>query len=630
MKIVKRDGRIVEYDSNKIKVAISKANSEVDDDERATTSEIEDIIKYIEKSKKKRMLVEDIQDIIEEKLMSFGKYALAKEYIIYRYTRALVRKSNTTDETILSLIKGNNIGKLNGEGKKYIVSMQRDLIAGEVSKDLTLRMLLPDKISEAHENGVIFFHNMEYFLQPVINSSVINIEDMLENGTVVADTKMYSPNSFRVACTIMGQIISSVINSQCGGVTLDISCLGKYLRKSYKRLETKYKEKYTSKIAKDELEAILCDMLNNELKDGIQTLNYQINTQDTINGKEPKVMFILNLKDDEYINENEKIIKEMLNQRIYGMRDERDNFKNIKIPKLVYLLNETNTKGKYLGLTKYAMECTMKTGNPSYISTLKSMEVLNSIVYPMEDRHFLNVYKKEKHVQVGRFNQGIVSINLARTALDAKESEKDILELLEERLDLCFEALMCRHHALLGTVAGVSPIHFRYGGIKRLDEQEKIDSLLKDGYSTLTLGYVGLTELLQIAEEDIERKNTLKLKVLKKLKDTCDKWTKETGLSFELYATEDDEPNRYFEKKDLEKFGVIKKVTDKNKYETSMKVVTEDELLNVLQQNSKFEKYVIGTSVDIQEFMMNNNFQEKLIDYIYNNNIYVEFRKEIK
>lgn len=629
MKIVKRDGRTVEYDSNKIKIAISKANSEVEDEERATNAEIESIIKFIEKSKKKRMLVEDIQDIIEEKLMSFGKFTLAKEYIIYRYTRALVRKSNTTDETILSLIKGNNIGKLNSDGKKYIVSMQRDLIASEVSKDLTLRMLLPEKISKAHEDGIIFFHNMEYFLQPVINSSIINIEDMLKNGTVVADTKMYSPNSFRVACTIMGQIISSVVSSQYGGVSLDISCLGKYLRKSYIRLETKYKEKYTGKINEIELENIFQDMLDNELRSGIQTLNYQINTLTTTNGKEPKVTFILNLKDDEYIKENAKIIKEMLNQRIYGLKDEKDNFKNIKIPRLVYLLNETNTKGKYLDLTKHAMKCTIKTGNPSYISTLKSKETFKSVIYPMEDRHFLNVYKKEKYILDGRFNQGIVSINLARVALDAKDGNKDIFKLLEDRLDLCFEALMCRHHALLGTVSDVSPIHFRYGGIKRLEEQEKIDELLKNGYSTLTLGYVGLEELIQIAEDSVEKREFLKLEILKKLKDICEKWKKETGLSFELYSTEDNEPNKYFLRKDIDSYGVIKKITDKKEYETSINVESEAALLERLQKNAKFEKYAIGITINIQDFMDDNNFQERLIDYIYNNNIYVEFRKEI-
>lgn len=594
MKIVKRDGRIVEYNSDKIRLAISKANSEVEEEEQASEKEIEDIIKYIEKSKKKRMLVEDIQDIIEQKLMELKRYELAKAYIIYRYTRALVRKSNTTDETILSLIKGSNLESMESYGKKYIVSMQRDLIAGEVSKDLTRRMLLPEKISKAHDMGIIFFHNMEYFLQPVINSSNINIKDILDNGTVINETKIDTPNSFKVACIVVSQIISAVISAQSGECIIDISCLGKYLNKSYIKLKEKLEEKYNN-ISKKIMEEIIQDMLNEELKAGIQTLNYQINTLTTTNGKDPKVTFILNLEENEYIEENASIYKEMLNQRIDGMKDERDNFKMQVMPKIIYILNENTAKNnsKFFDVTKLAMDCAIKLNTPSFVTGYEYL--------------------------AGTFNQGTVTLNLANLALYVKTSKEDLWQVLDSRLDLCFEALMCRHHALLGTLADTSPIHFKYGGAARLKEQEKIDTLLKSNKSTLTLGYVGMEELTKILDMDVQSR------ILKKIKEICDRWKKETGLKFLIRNTEN-EASKYFVKKDRENYGIIKGITDKSEYLVKYNTNNEEELKQALQESAKLEKYGDRTTLVLTDFIKNNI--EQVIHEIYNTNKFVEFRKE--
>ena len=452
MKIVKRDGKIVDYDRSKIEVAISKANEQVLEDERVSKTQIKNIINYIESLNKKRMLVEDIQDIIENKLMSMDKYELARQYIVYRYTRALVRQSNTTDESIMKLIKCSNkeLMEENSNKNAYIASTQRDLIAGEVSKDLTKRILLPEKIVKAHENGVLHFHDMDYFLQPIFNCCLINIGDMLDNGTVMNGKLIESPKSFQVACTVMTQIIAAVASSQYGGQSVEIKHLGKYLRKSREKFE-----KQVSKIkglTKQQIKEFVDIRLKNELSSGVQTIQYQINTLMTTNGQSPFVTLFLNLpEDDPYIEENAMIIEEILNQRIKGIKNEKGVYVTPAFPKLVYVLDRHNALmgGKYDYLTHLAVECSAKRMYPDYVSAKQMREnYCGNVFSPMGCRSFLSPWRDEagNYKFEGRFNQGVVSLNLPRIGIEADGDMDKFFKLLDERLDLCFEALMCRHH----------------------------------------------------------------------------------------------------------------------------------------------------------------------------------------
>ena len=499
MKIIKRDGRAVEYNREKIEIAIEKANKEVRPRERATKEQIKEITKYIEELDKKRILVEDIQDIIEEKLMDFKKFELAKKYIVYRYTRALVRKKNTTDESILGLIKNTNkeLMEENSNKNAIIASTQRDLIAGEVSKDLTKRILLPEKISKAHEEGVLHFHDADYFLQPIFNCCLINLGDMLDNGTVMNGKMIESPKSFQVACTVTTQIIAAVASGQYGGQSVEIKHLGKYLRKSFEKFKKELNEQYEGKLSEEMIIDIAKLRLKSELASGVQTIQYQINTLMTTNGQSPFVTLFLNLeKNDPYIEENAMIIEEILKQRYQGIKNEKGVYVTPAFPKLVYVLDEHNCLkgGKYDYLTKLAVKCSSKRLYPDYISAKKMRENYEGNVFsPMGCRSFLSPWKDENgnYKFEGRFNQGVVSINLPQIGIIADGDEEKFWKLIDERLELCHEALMCRHYALLGTVADTSPVHWRYGAIARLKQGEKIDKLLKGGYSTLSLGYIG-------------------------------------------------------------------------------------------------------------------------------------------
>lgn len=489
MKVIKRDGRAVEYEKSKIEIAIEKANNEVRETERASKQEIKSIIDYIEDLGKKRILVEDVQDIIEQKLMEIGKYDLAKKYIVYRYTRALIRKQNTTDESILSLIKNSNkeLMEENSNKNAVVASTQRDLIAGEVSKDLTKRMLLPEKISKAHEEGILHFHDADYFLQPIHNCCLINASDMLDNGTVLNGKLIESPKNFVVACTVTTQIIAAVGGGQYGGQSVDIRHLGKYLRRSKEKIKAQI-ERLNSEdiIPKEIVEELVENRLKEELRAGIQTLQYQINTLTTTNGQSPFVTLFLNLdKDDEYIEENAMIIKEILEQRYQGIKNENGIYVTPAFPKLVYVLDEHNclNGGKYDYLTKLAIKCSSRRMYPDYISAKKMRENYEGNVFsPMGCRSFLAPWKDEngKYKFEGRFNQGVVSINLPQIGIISGNDEEKFWKLLDERLELCKEALMCRHYALLGTISDTSPIHWRYGAIARLEKGEKIDKLLKN------------------------------------------------------------------------------------------------------------------------------------------------------
>ena len=548
MIVIKRDGQEVNYNRSKIIVAIGKANEEVPEEERVSDEEIEEIVSYVETRKRKRILVEDIQDIIEQKLMALGKYDLAKRYIVYRYTRELVRRANTTDDSILSLIKNSNkeVMEENSNKNATAASTQRDLIAGEVSKDLTKRLLLPEKIAKAHEDGILHFHDADYFVQPIFNCCLINIQDMLDNGTVMNGKLIESPKSFQVACTVMTQIISAVASSQYGGQSVDLKHLGKYLRKSHDKYEKAYRAHFGDEFDDKTIEKLVQDRLKDELKSGVQTIQYQINTLMTTNGQSPFVTLFLNLDEkNEYIEENAMIVEEILRQRLEGIKNEKGVYVTPAFPKLIYVLDENNCLkgGKYDYITKLAVKCSAKRMYPDYISAKKMRENYEGNVFScMGCRSFLSPWKDENgnYKFEGRFNQGVVSINLPQIGILAKGNEEVFWKLMDERLELCFEALMCRHNALKGTLSDVSPIHWQYGAIARLDKGEKIDPLLYGGYSTMSLGYIGLyevTKLMKGVSHTDPVGEEFALRVMNHMKEAADRWRDETNIGFSLYGT---------------------------------------------------------------------------------------------
>ena len=640
MQVIKRDGSIAEYDRAKITIAIGKANAEVEKSERVSKEEIEDILDYIESKKKKRMLVEDIQDIIEEKMMEQGHFELAKTYIIYRYTRALVRKANTTDEAILSLIRNANkdVMEENSNKNALAAATQRDLIAGEVSKDLTKRILLPEKISKAHEDGILHFHDADYFVQPIFNCCLINIGDMLDNGTVMNAKMIESPKSFQVACTVVTQIIAAVACSQYGGQSVDTRHLGKYLRKSRVKFEKHYRETCPD-LTDAAIGKLVEDRVQDELKSGVQTIQYQINTLMTTNGQSPFVTLFLHLdENDEYLEENAMIVMEILRQRYEGIKNEKGVYVTPAFPKLVYVLDEFNCLkgGKYDYITKFAVKCSSKRLYPDYISAKKMREIYEGNVFaPMGCRSFLSPWKDEngQYKFEGRFNQGVVSINLPQIGIVAKGDEKKFWQLFDERLDLCYEALMCRHRALKGTKSDVSPIHWQYGAIARLDKGEPIDKLLMGGYSTLSLGYIGLYELTKLMKgvtHTKEEGQDFAVSVMQHMRDKTDAWKKATGLGFALYGTPAESLCYRFARIDKEKFGTIPDVTDKGYYTNSYHVdVREDiDAFSKFTFESQFQPISSGGCISYVEIPnMQNNLEamEEVVRYIYDNIQYAEF-----
>lgn len=534
MKVIKRDGRAVEYNKEKIQIAIGKANREVIEKEKATKDDIEKIINYIESLDKKRILVEDIQDIIEKKLMEYGKFDLAKKYILYRYTRALVRKQNTTDESILGLIK--NAGNITECGVKMpeTISEQRKMIAGEVSKDLTKRILLPEKIVKAHDDGILHFHNMEYFIHPCINSCVINISDMLDNGFRVNTQDVESPSSFVIACSLINHIILNVKNNQYGKIYINLKCLGKYLRKSFENI------KLDIKIIKDFSlkEEILQKLLKNVLLEGVSIFQNEIN--DLICGDISSTVttFILELDSaDEYYNENLMIAKEILIQWNQIMRNLKENCTNFVRYEIV-------------------------------LGNIEPSE--RTILTDLANKSKIQVQNENKYDVEGFFNQGIVSINLSQIALNVEEKTETFWKLLDERLELCYEALMCKHYALLGTKSNVSPIHWQSGAIARLSSDEYIDKYLKYGYSDITLGFVGLEEAVEILSRKLNLNDSNDeenaSKIIKYLQNKVQMWKKMTGLDFKVEKITGTEANCRLYKIDKDKYEQIISEPDKNSY----------------------------------------------------------------
>ena len=641
MIVIKRDGQEVNYNRSKIIVAIGKANEEVPEDERISDQEIEEIVSYVETRKRKRILVEDIQDIIEQKLMALGKYDLAKRYIVYRYTRELVRRANTTDDSILSLIKNSNkeVMEENSNKNATAASTQRDLIAGEVSKDLTKRLLLPEKIAKAHEEGILHFHDADYFIQPIFNCCLINIQDMLDNGTVMNGKLIESPKSFQVACTVMTQIISAVASSQYGGQSVDLKHLGKYLRKSHDKYEKAYRAHFGDEFDNETIEKLVQDRLKDELKSGVQTIQYQINTLMTTNGQSPFVTLFLNLDEtNEYIEENAMIVEEILRQRLEGIKNEKGVYVTPAFPKLIYVLDENNCLkgGKYDYITKLAVKCSAKRMYPDYISAKKMRENYEGNVFScMGCRSFLSPWKDENgnYKFEGRFNQGVVSINLPQIGILAKGDEDVFWKLMDERLELCFEALMCRHNALKGTLSDVSPIHWQYGAIARLGKGEKIDPLLYGGYSTMSLGYIGLyevTKLMKGVSHTDPVGEEFALRVMNHMKEAADRWRDETNIGFSLYGTPAESLCYRFARIDLEKFGEIKDITDKGYYTNSYHVDVREKIdaFSKFSFESQFQKISSGGSISYVEIPnMRHNLEalEEVVKFIYDNIQYAEF-----
>ena len=641
MKVVKRDGSIVDFDRAKIAIAIQKANEAVEPAERVTDEQIDSIIEYIEGKKRARLLVEDIQDMVEQKLMSYNKYILAKAYIIYRYTRALVRKANTTDESILSLLRNENkeLAEENSNKDTILASTQRDYIAGEVSRDLTKRILLPEEISKAHEEGVLHFHDADYFIQPIFNCCLVNIGDMLDNGTVMNGKMIESPKSFQVACTVVTQIIAAVASNQYGGQSVDIRHLGKYLRKSKEKFNKHIREQVGDSLDEEHIKKLVEDRLHDELKSGVQTVQYQINTLMTTNGQSPFVTLFLYLdKDDEYIEENAMIIEEILRQRLEGIKNEKGVYITPAFPKLVYVLDEINNLqgGKYDYVTEMAVKCSAKRMYPDYISAKKMRENYEGNVFsPMGCRSFLAPWKDKdgNYKFEGRFNQGVVSLNLPQIGIVTKGNEEEFWKELDKRLDLCFEALMCRHEACKKIVSDVSPVHWQYGALARLDKGQSVEELLYGGYSSISLGYIGLYEVTKlvkgVSHTDPEGEE-FALRVMKRLRRATDEWKAKTNIGFALYGTPAESLCYRFARIDKERFGTIEDVTDKGYYTNSYHVdVREDiDAFKKFDFESQFQKISAGGAISYVEIPnMRHNLPalKELVKYIYDHIQYAEF-----
>ena len=646
MKVIKRDGKKVDFDPNKIVTAISKANREVIGNEKASIQNINYIVEAIEKLELNEIGIEKIQDQIERKLMELGKYELAKRYMLYREKRSIIRQTNTTDESILSLIRNTNkeVSKENSNKNAILLSTQRDLIAGEVSKDIVDRLLLPERIVKAHKEGVLHFHDKDYFIQPMFNCCLVNIKDMLDNETVMNGKKIETPKSFQVACTVMTQIIAAVASNQYGGQSVNIAHLGKYLRKTYDKYYKKYynhfleegkSEKEAETLAKD-----FAEMRKQEdLVAGIQTVQYQINTLMTTNGQSPFVTLFMHIVEgDEYEKEVAEIIEEILKQRIQGIKNSEGHYITPAFPKLIYVLDECNnlSGGKYDYITKLAVKCSAKRLYPDYISAKKMREIYEGNVFsPMGCRSFLSPYKDEngEYKFEGRFNQGVVSINLPQIAIMASGNKEKFYKLLDERLELCFDACMCRHNALKGVTSDYSPIHWQYGAIARLKKGEKIDKYLYGNYSTMSLGYIGLYEVSKLmtgkSHTEKEGKEFVE-ELMKYLRKVVDGWKKDTNIGFALYGTPAESLCYRFAKIDEEKFGSIKDITDKGYYTNSYHVDVRENInaFDKLKFESSFQPISSGGCISYVEIPnMEKNYEalEEIVKFIYDNIQYAEF-----
>ena len=602
---------------------------------------IDQILQNLQQEKSGVIGIEEIQDFIESELIHADKSELAKKYIIYRYQRALIRKANTTDDSILALIRNNNVevGKENSNKDSALASTQRDLIAGEVSKDISRRLLLPEEIRAAHDQGILHFHDMDYFIQPTFNCCLVNIKDMFENGTVMNGKLIETPKSFQVACTVMTQIIASVASGQFGGQSVNVKHLGKYLAVTKEKYLRKYKEQFWSQFSDEQIAQLVAMRIKDELASGVQTIQYQINTLMTTNGQSPFGTVFLELDEkDEYLEETAQIIEEILAQRLQWIKNEAGIYITPAFPKLVYVLDECNALkwGKYDYLTKLAVKCSAKRMYPDYISAKKMRELHDGNVFaPMGCRSFLSDLKDENgnYKYEWRFNQGVVTLNIPQIAILTKGDEVWFFNLLDERLELCRKALMCRHENLKGTASDISPIHWQYGAIARLKKGEKIDKYLTGGYSTISLGYIGLYEasvLITGASHTHPEGEAFVRKVLQRMSDACTRWREESGIWFSLYGTPAESLCYRFARIDKKQFWEIENVTDKGYYTNSYHVDVREHIdaIAKLAFESQFQMISLGGAisyVEIPNIQKNLTALETLVRFIYDNIQYAEF-----
>lgn len=653
MKIIKRNGSEAEFDLTKIINAVTKANAACEKEE-LTASQIRDIAEYVEfkiMKAARALSVEEIQDIVENQIMAQGAFEVAKRYVKYRYNRSLIRKSNTTDEQILTLIECNNeeVKQENSNKNPTVNSVQRDYMAGEVSKDLTKRILLPQDIVEAHENGLIHFHDADYFAQHMHNCDLVNLEDMLQNGTVISGTMIEKPHTFSTACNIATQIIAQIASSQYGGQSISLAHLAPFVdlsRQKFRKDVRAELEEAGIEPTDEEINKITELRVKNEIKRGVQTIQYQVITLMTTNGQAPFVtvfMYLDEVPEGQTRDDLKLIIEEVLRQRIQGVKNESGVWITPAFPKLIYVLDEDNiTEGsKYWDVTCLAAKCTAKRMVPDYISAKKMRELKidkngNGNVYTcMGCRSFLTPYVDPKTNQpkyYGRFNQGVVTINLVDIACSSGGDMTKFWKIFDERLDLCYRALMCRHNRLLGTPSDVAPILWQYGALARLKKGETIDKLLFGGYSTISLGYAGLYECVKYmtgkSHTDPDAKD-FALSVMQKLNDACKTWKEKENIDFSVYGTPLESTTYKFAKCLQKRFGKIPGVTDKNYITNSYHVHVSEQIdaFKKLEFEAEFQKLSPGGAISYVEVPnMQNNIPAVLsvMQYIYNHIMYAE------
>lgn len=647
MKIIKRNGAEEDFDINKIVLAVSKANTAAGMS-RLSLEQIRDLADYVEYKCGKlnrAVSVEEIQDMVENQIMSTGAFELAKDYVRYRFQRSLVRKANTTDNRILSLIECNNedVKQENSNKNPTVNSVQRDYMAGEVSKDLTSRMLLPQEIVDADKEGLIHFHDSDYFAQHMHNCDLVNLEDMLQNGTVISETRIEKPHSFSTACNIATQIIAQVASNQYGGQSISLSHLAPFVDVSRKKIYAEVQEEvkaFGCAPSEEVMKKVVEQRLRGEVTKGVQTIQYQVITLMTTNGQAPFLTVFMYL--NEAANDQEKrdlamIIEETLKQRCQGVKNESGVWVTPAFPKLIYVLEEDNVEegGEYYYLTRLAAACTAKRLVPDYISEKKMKELKEGNCFPvMGCRSNLSPWKDEngKYQFYGRFNQGVVTINLVDVALSSGGDMDAFWKIFDERLNLCYRGLMCRHDRLKGTLSDAAPILWQNGALARLKKGETIDSLLYGGYSTISLGYAGLYECVKymtgLSHTD-ELATPFALKVMEYMNEACNQWKEKTGIAFGIYGSPIESTTYKFAKCLQKRFGVIEGVTDRSYITNSYHVNVSEEIdaFSKLKFESQFQALSTGGAISYVEVPnMQNNIPAvlQLMRYIYDNIMYAE------
>ena len=655
MKIIKRSGSEAVFDSNKIIAAVQKANASVIDYEKLTEQQIKEIAANVEtacENMKRSPSVEEIQDMVENQLMNQRAFTVARNYITYRYKRALVRKSNSTDEQILSLLECNNeeVKQENSNKNPTVNSVQRDYMAGEVSKDITKRFLLPEDIVEAHEKGLIHFHDADYFAQHMHNCCLVNLEDMLQNGTVISETMIDPPKSFSTACNIATQAIAQIASSQYGGQSISLSHLAPFVQVSREKFRAQVREEFEAvglELDEEKINEVAELRVKEEINRGVQMIQYQVITLMTTNGQAPFItvfMYLNEVPEGQTKTDLAAIIEEMLHQRIQGVKNEKGVYITPAFPKLIYVLEEDNIHedSKYWYLTKLAAQCSAKRLVPDYISEKKMLELKvdkngeGHCYTCMGCRSFLTPYVDPETNQpkyYGRFNQGVVTINLVDVACSSEGDMDKFWKIMDERLELCYRALMCRHKRLLGTPSDVAPILWQNGALARLKKGEPIDKLLFGGYSTISLGYAGLCECTRymtgVSHTDPEIGTPFALQVMQRLNDACAEWKAKENIDFSIYGTPLESTTYKFAKCLQKRFGIIKGVTDRNYITNSYHVHVTEEInaFDKLKFEAQFQRLSPGGAISYVEVPnMQNNIEAVLsvMKYIYDNIMYAE------